>query len=151
MAGMGGVQGILGTRQRQGRGVALADLLRRLVDASADFEGAVVVGMDGLVMATYAASGPHTELGSRELIEGLDDSDVGAVATRAFELSDQATEALERGDLERLILLGSEGNMLITQAGPHALCVVLLKPQAKIGIASFEAARVSQQIAEVLA
>ena len=132
------MMGMYSSRQEQGRGVALADLLQSLVQASSDFEGAVLVNKEGLVMA---AAWPH---------EGQDDSDVGAVAMRAFELSDQATESLERGDLKRLILLGSEGNVIITEAGPHALCVVLLKPEAKIGVASFEAARVSEQIAQVL-
>jgi len=113
-------------------------MLTSLVRASADFEGAVLVSDDGLVMA---AAWPHGE---------QDDSDVGAVATRAFELSSRATESLSRGDLQRLILLGSSGNVVITRAGPNALCVVLLKPEAKIGIASFEASRISEQIAEVL-
>jgi predicted regulator of Ras-like GTPase activity (Roadblock/LC7/MglB family) len=117
----------------------LTALLHSLVEASLDCEGAVLVGLDGLVMA---AAWP---------IEEQSDLDVGAVATRAFELSDRATETLERGDLERLILLGSKGNMVITRAGPLALCVVLLRPQAKIGIASFEAARISHKIAEMLA
>ena len=125
--------------RRQGRGVALDDLLHALVQASPDFEGAVVVGLDGLVMA---ADWP---------IEGQSDLDVGAVATRAFELSNQATETLDRGDLSRLIMLGSKGNMVITRAGPHALCVVLLRPNAKVGIASFEATRISTEIAQVLA
>ena len=124
--------------RRQGRGVALNDLLKALVEASADFEGAVLVGNDGLVMA---AAWP---------IEGQSDLDVGAVATRAFELSKRATETLDRGDLSRLIMLGSKGNMVITRAGPHALCVVLLKPEAKIGIASFEASRISDEISRVL-
>lgn len=124
--------------RRQGRGVALNELLGALVDASPDFEGAVVVGLDGLLMA---ADWP---------IEGQSDLDVGAVATRAFELSNRATETLDRGDLSRLIMLGSKGNMVITRAGPHALCVVLLKPSAKVGIASFEASRISAEIARVL-
>ena len=124
--------------RRQGRGVALNDLLKALVEASPDFEGAVLVGNDGLVLA---AAWP---------IEGQSDLDVGAVATRAFELSNRATETLDRGDLSRLIMLGSKGNMVITRAGPHALCVVLLRPEAKIGIASFEASRISDQITRVL-
>jgi predicted regulator of Ras-like GTPase activity (Roadblock/LC7/MglB family) len=124
--------------KRLGRGVALNDLLRSLVEASPDFEGAVLVGNDGLVMA---AAWP---------IEGQSDLDVGAVATRAFELSNRATETLDRGDLSRLIMLGSKGNMAITRAGLHALCVVLLKPEAKVGIASFEASRISDEMARVL-
>jgi predicted regulator of Ras-like GTPase activity (Roadblock/LC7/MglB family) len=124
--------------RRQGRGVALDELLSALVQASLDFEGAVVVGMDGLVMA---ADWP---------IEGQSDLDVGAVATRAYELSNQATETLDRGDLLRLIMLGTKGNMVITRAGPHALCVVLLRPDAKVGIASFEASRISAEVAQVL-
>jgi predicted regulator of Ras-like GTPase activity (Roadblock/LC7/MglB family) len=124
--------------KRQGRGVALNDLLRSLVEASSDFEGAVLVGLDGLLMA---AAWP---------IEEQSDFDVGAVATRAYELSNRTTETLDRGELERLIMLGSNGNMVITRAGPHALCVVLLKPQAKVGIASYEASRISAEIAQVL-
>jgi predicted regulator of Ras-like GTPase activity (Roadblock/LC7/MglB family) len=109
-----------------------------MVKASSDFEGAVLVGLDGLVMA---AAWP---------LEGQSHLDVGAVATRAFELSERATETLDRGDLDRLILIGTLGNMVITRAGPHALCVVLLKPEAKVGIASFEADRVSEELALVL-
>jgi len=125
--------------QRRGRGQALSDLLQSLVRASPDFEGAVLVGLeDGLVLAAAWC------------VDGQSDFDVGAVATRAFELSDRTTETLDRGGLERLILMGAEGNMIITRAGPQALCVVLLQPHAKIGIASFEAARISAEIAQVL-
>lgn len=124
--------------KRQGRGEALTQLLESLIRASADFEGAVLVGLDGLVMA---AAWP---------IEGQSDLDVGAVATRAYELSNMATQSLQRGSLERLIMLGSSGNVIIAQAGPHALCVALLKPEAKIGVASFEAARISGELAQVL-
>ena len=124
--------------RRQGRGAMLTDLMHQLVGASPDFEGAVLVSMDGLVMAAEGT------------LEELDDSDVGAVATRAFGLSGETAMMLERGDLSKLILLGESGNMVITRAGKEALCVVLLKPHAKIGIASFEAERISHQIANVL-
>jgi len=125
-------------RHRQGRAGALTKLLEELVEASSDFEGAVLVSDEGLVVAAVWP------------VRDQDDSDVGAVATRAFELSGRATESLDRGDLRRLILVGSKGNMIITRAGPSALCVALLKPVAKIGIASFEADRISARIAEVL-
>jgi predicted regulator of Ras-like GTPase activity (Roadblock/LC7/MglB family) len=124
--------------RRQGRGETLNRMLQKLIQASSDFEGAVVVSRDGLVIA---------EAWPGEELSGFD---VGAVATRAFELSDKTTETLDRGDLEKLILVGANGNMIITRAGEYALCVVLLKPQAKIGIATFEAARISGQIAAVL-
>jgi hypothetical protein len=128
--------------------MVLADLLHRLVQASPDFEGAVLVSTDGLVIAAdWPVEGRQGADGLS--VDDLSD-DVGAVATRAFELSSRATEALDQGGLDRLILLGSRGNMVITRAGRLALCVVLLKPQAKIGIASFEAERISRQIAEVV-
>ena len=125
--------------KRQGRGETLNDLLTSLVEASPDFEGAVLVGLDGLVLA---AAWP---------IEGQSDLDVGAVATRAFEQSDRATETLNRGDLQRMIMVGAEGNMIITRVGEYALCVVLLRPEAKLGIASFEASRIGDALARALA
>jgi predicted regulator of Ras-like GTPase activity (Roadblock/LC7/MglB family) len=124
--------------KRQGRSQTLNELLTSLVDASPDFEGAVLVGLDGLVLA---AAWP---------IEEQSDLDVGAVATRAFEGSDRATETLNRGNLQRIIMVGAEGNMVITRVGEVALCVVLLKPGAKLGIASFEASRISDALAQAL-
>jgi predicted regulator of Ras-like GTPase activity (Roadblock/LC7/MglB family) len=129
----------------QGRGEALEGLLSRLVHASADLEGAVLVSREGLVIATtWSSKEQEMEL------QGLDDTDIGAVACRAFEQSGQALEMLEQGELNRMILAGSNGNVIITQAGPEALCVVLLHPDAKLGVASVEAARIGRQIAGLL-
>ena len=136
-----------GTSTRgDGRGKALDDLLNGLIQASSDFEGAVLVSMEGLLISTAWSLAEQTELQ-----QGLDDSDVGAVACRAFEQSNQATNRLERGDLERMILSGSRGNMIITQVGADALCVVLLRPEAKLGVASFEAERIGRQVESLLA
>jgi predicted regulator of Ras-like GTPase activity (Roadblock/LC7/MglB family) len=120
-------------------------LLGALVHASADLEGAVLVSRDGLVIAT-AWSSEEQELE----LQGLNDSDVGAVACRAFEQSGQATDLLEQGELDRMILASSRGNVIITRAGQDALCVVLLHPEAKLGVASAQAMRISRQIAALL-
>ena len=131
--------------QGYGRGKALDDLLEGLIRASSDFEGAVLVSMEGLLIATAWSSAEQAELQ-----QGLDDSDIGAVACRAFEQSGEATTRLDRGKLERMILSGSRGNMIIAQVGADALCVVLLKPEAKLGVASFEAARIGRQLESLL-
>jgi len=131
--------------QGYGRGKALDDLLDGLIRASPDFEGALIVSLDGLVFSTAWASDDPAER-----LQVLDESDIGAVACRAFSQSDQATGLLERGDLDRLILAGSSGNMIITRAGENSLCVALLKPEAKLGVASFEAKRISREVARVL-
>ena len=131
--------------QGYGRGKALDDLLGGLIRASSDFEGALIVSLDGLVFATAWASDDPAER-----LQVLDESDIGAVACRAFSQSAQATELLERGNLDRLILAGSSGNMTITRAGENSLCVTLLKPEAKLGVASFEAKRISGEVAKVL-
>jgi predicted regulator of Ras-like GTPase activity (Roadblock/LC7/MglB family) len=82
--------------------------------------------------------------------QGQSDLDVGAVAARAFAMSVQTGEMLRRGELERLILLGSEGNVVIARAGQHALCVAMLRTQAKIGVASLEAVRIGRAVADLL-
>jgi predicted regulator of Ras-like GTPase activity (Roadblock/LC7/MglB family) len=119
--------------------------LDRLVHASTDLEGAVLVSRDGLVIAT-AWSSEEQKLA----LQGLDDSDIGAVACRAFAQSSQATEMLDQGELDRMILASSRGNVIITRAGEGALCVVLLHPEAKLGVASVEALRISYKIADLL-
>jgi predicted regulator of Ras-like GTPase activity (Roadblock/LC7/MglB family) len=139
VAGAGGSQG------GQGRGEVLEGLLRRLVHASTDLEGAVLTGLDGLVIATAWSSAEQAAV-----LQGLDDSDIGAVACRAFEQSGYATAMLKQGELDRMILASSCGNVIITRAGQDALCVVLLHPDAKLGVASFEASRIGRQIAGLL-
>ena len=129
----------------QGRGKVLEGLLDRLVHASVDLEGAVLVSREGLVIATAWSSEEQ-----EQARQGLDDSGIGAVACRAFEQSVQATAMLEQGELDRMILASSRGNVIITRAGQGALCVVLLHPDAKLGVASSEAVRISQQIAGLL-
>jgi predicted regulator of Ras-like GTPase activity (Roadblock/LC7/MglB family) len=129
----------------QGRGKALESLLDRLVHASVDVEGAVLVSREGLVIAT-AWSSEEQELA----LQDLDDSDIGAVACRAFAQSGQATAMLEQGELDRMILANSQGNVIITRAGQEALCVLLLHPEAKLGVASVQAMRISQQMAGLL-
>jgi len=128
-----------------GRGKVLDDLLGGLIRASDDFEGALIVSLDGLVFSTaWASDDPADRL------QALDESDIGAVACRAFSQSEQATGLLERGGLDRLILAGTRGNMIITRAGENSLCVALLRPEAKLGVASFEAKRISHEVAKVL-
>jgi predicted regulator of Ras-like GTPase activity (Roadblock/LC7/MglB family) len=129
----------------QGRGKALAALLLGLIRASSDFEGAVLVGRDGLVIATAWSSEEEVDA-----LPTLDDSEIGAVACRAFEQSEQATAMLGRGDLGRIILAGSDGNLVITRAGDAALCVVLLRAEAKLGVASFAAARIGKKLGDLL-
>ena len=51
---------------------------------------------------------------------------------------------------ETSVLAGSMGNMIITRAGEDSLCVALLTPEAKLGVASFEAKRISREVAKVL-
>ena len=131
--------------QGYGRGKALNDLLDGLIRASSDFEGALIVSLDGLVFATTWSSDDPAER-----VQMLDESDIGAVACRAFSQSEQTTSLLQRGDLDRLILAGSHGNLIITRAGENSLCVALLKPDAKLGVASFEAKRISHEVAKVL-
>lgn len=129
----------------RGRGQVLDDLLGGLIRASADFVGALVVSLDGLVFSTAWSSDDQAAR-----FRVLEDADIGAVACRAYEQGRQTTHLLERGDLDRLILAGVHGNMIITRAGEDSLCVTLLKPEAKLGVASHETKRISRRVAEVL-
>ncbi len=129
----------------RGRGQVLDDLLDGLIRASADFVGALVVSLDGLVFSTAWSSDDQAAH-----FRVLEDADIGAVACRAYEQGRETTRLLERGDLDRLILAGERGNMVITRAGEDSLCVALLRPDAKLGVASFEAKRISCKVAEVL-
>lgn len=103
----------------------LAKILRNVIDTSGDISGVAIVSMDGLIMAA-------------DLPTTVDQARVGAVAAAILSLSGRSVGQLKRGDLQQTTIQGTEGNIIITQAGPNAVLVGLTGHGVNLGMVFLE-------------
>jgi predicted regulator of Ras-like GTPase activity (Roadblock/LC7/MglB family) len=105
------------------------DLLARYLDGRAP--------ADGLVMSSV-------------LPGGTDEDRVSAMAAALLSLGERTAQELTRGELEQVYVKGSNGYVILMQAGTDGVLEAIAGPQAKIGMVLLEMKRASQSIARVL-
>jgi hypothetical protein len=115
----------------------LAKTLRNLIDTSGDVSGVAVVSRDGLIMAA-------------DLPSTVEQARVGAVAAAILSLSGRSVGQLKRGELTQTTIQGSEGYIVITQAGPNAVLVALTGQGVNLGMVFLEVSECASALAEIL-
>lgn len=115
----------------------LANILSQLVETSGDIRGAAIVGRDGLIIAAH-------------LPAKMEQTRVGAVAAALLSLSGRSVGQLERGDFQQTLIQGTEGNIIITDAGKNAVFVALTGKDVNLGMVFLEVRESSAAIAEIL-
>ena len=122
----------------QKTGEILSQHLQELLDQSSDIEGAAVVGVDGLV---YSANMPHRD---------MDEDLAGAVAAAVYALSARSVSQLNRGNLQRTLIQGDDGNIIVMVINDRTLFVGLTPKDVNLGMAFAEARTIAKKLAEVL-
>lgn len=115
----------------------LANILSQLVETSGDVRGAAIVGRDGLIMAAH-------------LPAKMEQTRVGAVAAALLSLSGRSVGQLERGDFQQTLIQGTDGNIIITDAGKNAVFVALTGKDVNLGMVFLEVRESAAAIAEIL-
>jgi hypothetical protein len=105
----------------------------QLLATRSSFEGLLVVSRAGAVLAAVLPS-------------GLEQNRVGAVAAGLLGLADRSVQQLARGSLQQTLVQGTQGNIIITQAGPGAALVALADPALNLGLAFLEARESAQTL-----
>jgi uncharacterized protein len=107
---------------------------------------AVIVSKDGLVVAAYPGSGEernaHKQVGSSHW--------VAALAAEIIAQSRRAFGELAQGSVDRILIDGESGSMIVVPAGEQASLAVMMKAGVKLGLAMFQIARVAEQISGLL-
>ncbi|MCX7683561.1 MAG: DUF4388 domain-containing protein [Anaerolineae bacterium] len=122
---------------RRSRSEQLEETLRNLVNNSTDIQGAVVISMDGLIIAAV-------------LPPQMEQMRVGAVAAGVLSLSARSVGQLGRGQLQQTLIQGTEGNVIITHAGRNAAFVTLTGKNVNLGMAFLETQEGAQAVANIL-
>ena len=120
------------------------DLLRKLHSAVQGITASVVVNRDGLLVAAFP---PGDD--SDPLVNPTSSPQVAAMSATLIGLAERTLGRLEQGELERLLMEGEEGVMVVYPAGRATLAVLVDKTQ-KLGPVLYAAARTAKDVAEVL-
>lgn len=115
----------------------LKSILSDLKGTSADIEACAIISSDGLTMAAL-------------LQQDVDEDRVGAMAAAMLSLGERTARELVRGDLEQVMIKGSNGYILMSHAGKDAVLTLITRKEAKLGLVFLDARRASEAIADIL-
>lgn len=119
------------------RAEQMQQVLRTLVNNTPDLEGAAVVSVDGLVLTSV-------------LPAGTDEDRVSAMAAALLSLGERSSKELQRGQLEQVYVKGSQGYVVLMQAGNEAVLQAIAGPGAKLGMVFLDMKRAAQELARLI-
>ena len=112
-------------------------ILQGLVGRSQDVEGAMLVTLDGLPLASA-------------LPQGADEDRVAAMAAAALSMGARATAELRRGALEQVLVKGDSGYVVIISAGTDTVLAAISNGEAKLGMILYEMKLAARDLAREL-
>lgn len=129
---------------QQYRSEALEKQLKDLHDGVDGVKATVIVNIDGLLVAAYPAGddeNPHENPTSSP--------QVAAMSATLIGLAERTLKRLAQGELERLLMEGEDGVMVVYPAGRASLAV-LVEKDARIAKVLFAAKKASAEIMGIL-
>lgn len=111
-------------------------------------QGAVVVSIEGLVIAAYPPGEEHRESAEDN---PTDSPQVAAMAATLVAISEKVLLRLARGEIDRLLIEGDDGALVVVPAGSEAALAALVTKEVKMGITLLSLKRTAKKIAEILA
>lgn len=112
-------------------------VLEELKSSSADVEASALISTDGLMIASA-------------LPQGMDEDRVGAMSAALLSLGDRAARELARGTLERVLLQGEKGYVIMSSSGNEAVLTVLAKHNAKLGLLFLDIKRAAEALSKLI-
>lgn len=110
----------------------LNSILEDLQSACLDIQLSMIATTDGLTMSSLGTV--------------LDPDQVGAMCSELQTVCNKTANELQQGILEQMLLKCSDGYMLVTTAGDHAVLAIMTKPSINLGFLIIESQRAADQI-----
>ncbi|MDO8718067.1 MAG: roadblock/LC7 domain-containing protein [Polaromonas sp.] len=115
----------------------LQQALEDLNGSTADIEASALISTDGLMIASAL---PH----------GMDEDRIGAMSAALLSLGERTARELTRGTLERVLIQGERGYVIMSSAGPEAVLTVLAKSNAKLGLIFLDIKRAAETLTKLI-
>ncbi|RMG81287.1 MAG: hypothetical protein D6712_16590 [Chloroflexi bacterium] len=115
----------------------LVERLRDLQASSGDVEGAAIVSVDGLSMASVLSG-------------DIEEDRVSAMSAAMLSLGERISSELGRGELDQVNVKGDQGYVILTAVGEEAVLTVLARKDAKLGLILLDVNRAVQDLVKLL-
>jgi len=122
----------------------LEGILQRLHTLLSGLYGAVVVSTEGFVVAAYAGEG------RARADNPVDSPQIAAMAASIIALGERVLERLARGDIDRILLDGTRGGIVVVPAGREAALAVMVSKEARLGLVMHEVRRAANEVEKIL-
>jgi predicted regulator of Ras-like GTPase activity (Roadblock/LC7/MglB family) len=102
-----------------------------------DVQATAVVSTDGLVIASRLPS-------------DVEEDRIGAMGAAILSISTRSGNELDRGDMLRVLIEGTNGYILIRSIGEYAILVALVEKEVRLGLLFYESSKCIQKLEEIL-
>jgi predicted regulator of Ras-like GTPase activity (Roadblock/LC7/MglB family) len=116
---------------------SLDDLLKKLLAAIPEVKAAAIVSAEGLPIASA-------------LPRDVDETRIAAMTAALLSLSERAIIEMQKGDFDQLYIRGSDGYLLVLQAGPNAVLTVSADKDVRLGLILLDCRRTCEKIAQLI-
>ncbi len=120
-----------------GKNEEIENILRKLLEEVPQVEGAAVVSVEGLPIAS-------------SLPPEIDDVRLAAITAAILSLGERAVQEFEKGLVDEVYVRGSDGYILVMGAGPNAVLTVSATKDANLGVVRLYMKRAADKIAELI-
>ena len=112
------------------------DILKKLLVANPEVKAAAIISAEGLPIASV-------------LPKSVDETKISAMTATLLSLSERAIIDMGKGNFHQLDIKGSEGNLLVMQAGLSAVLTVSTTNDIKLGLILLDCKRACEKIAKL--
>jgi predicted regulator of Ras-like GTPase activity (Roadblock/LC7/MglB family) len=116
---------------------SLDDLLKKLLAAIPEVKAAAIVSAEGLPIASA-------------LPREVDETRIAAMTAALLSLSERAIIEMQKGDFDQLYIKGSDGYLLVLQAGPNAVLTVSADKDVRLGLILLDCRRTCEKIEQLI-
>jgi len=112
-------------------------ILKKLLAAIPEVKSAAIVSVEGLPIASA-------------LPQDIDETRVSAMTAAILSLGERAAHEMQKGELEQIMVKGSDGYLLVLAAGPNAVLTVSTTKDVRLGLIFLDCKRTCEKIAELI-
>ena len=121
--------------------------LAKLCNGLSNVQGAVIVSIEGFVVAAYTPSGQTADNPEDDPVNS---PQVAAMAATLIALGERTLARLAQGDLSRMLLEGSDGAMLVVPASTRAAVALMVNSDAKMGLSLYALRQAAKDARSIL-
>lgn len=115
----------------------LDEILKKLLSAIPEVKAAAIVSAEGLPIASA-------------LPQGVDETRIAAMTAALLSLAERSVIEMEKGEFSELYVKGTDGYLLVMEAGPNAVLTVSTTKDVRLGLIFLDCKRTCEKIAKLI-